>query len=132
MRLVIPIKMNKENSAIAPLFGKAKWFAFVEDGKVTIEKNPAQGGTAVIRWFIEQNVDAIVFQEMGTTPYEMIRSEGNMKLYHTGYDRILLDELLQKFDEGKLVELDESNMAEIIKNHESSHTHGDGQGLHRH
>ncbi|MEA3418896.1 MAG: NifB/NifX family molybdenum-iron cluster-binding protein [Campylobacterota bacterium] len=132
MKLVIPVKMNKENSAVAPLFGKAKWFAFVEDGKVMIEKNPVQGGAAVIKWFTEQNVEAIIFQEMGTTPYEMIKTEGGMKLYHAGYDRILLDELLQKFNKGELVELDDTKMAEIIKSHEGSHTHGDGQGHQHH
>lgn len=132
MKLVIPIKMNKEDSAVAPLFGKAKWFAFVEDGKVTIEKNPVQGGAAVIRWFAEQNVDAIVFQEMGETPYEIIKAEGGMKLYHAGYDRILLDELLRKYQEGELAELDDAKMAEIIKKHEGSHTHGGGRGHHHH
>ncbi len=32
MKIAIPVKMNKENTALAPLFGKAKWFAIVEDG----------------------------------------------------------------------------------------------------
>ena len=48
MKIAIPVKMNKENSAIAPLFGKAKWFAIVEDGKMTIEPNHCDGGQAVI------------------------------------------------------------------------------------
>lgn len=43
MKIAIPVKMNKENTALAPLFGKAKWFAIVEDGKVTIEQNIADG-----------------------------------------------------------------------------------------
>jgi len=30
MKLAIPVKTNKENPAISPLFGKAKWFAFVD------------------------------------------------------------------------------------------------------
>ena len=48
MKTAIPVKANKENPAVAPLFGKAKWFAVVKNGKATIEKNPAQGGRAVI------------------------------------------------------------------------------------
>ena len=44
MKIAVPVKMNKDNSAIAPLFGKAKWFAIIEDEKIMIEKNPAEGG----------------------------------------------------------------------------------------
>ena len=33
--VAFPIKMRKEDSAISPLFGKAKYFAFYEDGKKT-------------------------------------------------------------------------------------------------
>ncbi|MBD3789131.1 MAG: hypothetical protein IE885_01975 [Campylobacterales bacterium] len=55
MKIAIPVKTNKENPAVAPLFGKAKWFAFIEeDGKVTIEPNPIPDGQAVIRWFIDK------------------------------------------------------------------------------
>jgi hypothetical protein len=69
---------------------------------------------------------------MGATPYEIIKTEGGMKLYHAGYDRILLDELLRKYQDGRLVELDDTKMAEIIKKHEGSHTHGGGEGHHHH
>ena len=40
MKLAIPVKTNKENPAISPLFGKAKWFAFVNiDGKIEIKNH---------------------------------------------------------------------------------------------
>ena len=29
--IAVPIKLNKQDSAVAPLFGKAKWFAFVSE-----------------------------------------------------------------------------------------------------
>jgi len=132
MKLAIPVKMNKENPAVAPLFGKAKWFAFVENDTVTIEKNPVEGGSSVFEWFIKQNINAIIFQEMGETPYKMIKETDKIKLYHTGYDRILLDEVLQKYQDNKLIELDDKKMAEIIRKHEGSHTHGGGKGHHHH
>ena len=53
MKIAIPVKTNRENPAIAPLFGKAKWFAFVEDGEVSIEKNEAEGGVRVVDWLIK-------------------------------------------------------------------------------
>ena len=121
MKIAIPVKTDRENPAAAPLFGKAKWFAFVEDGKINIKKNPAQGGHEVIRWFASNNIDAIIFMEMGVTPYELIKSLGTIKLYHAGFERILLEEIVQKFDDNTLTELNEEKMLEIIAHHETKH-----------
>ena len=134
MKIAIPVKTNRENPAVAPLFGKAKWFAFVEGGKLTIEKSNANGGHAVIEWFSQVGVDTIIMQEMGASPYEMIRAHGGIKIFHSGFERITLDEVLTKFNNHELPELDDDSMAKIIKHHEGSHSHGDhhqGEG-HRH
>ena len=125
MKIAIPVKSNRENSPLAPLFGKAKWFAIIEDDKVTIEKNPAQGGRAVVEWFVSQRVDAVIFQEMGVTPYQMIKEAGSIDLFHAGYERVLLDNVLEKFGKDELVEIDDTNIAEIIKHHEERHAHGE-------
>ena len=120
MRLAIPIKMNKENSAVAPLFGKAKWFAIVKDGKIDIVPNNQSGGKAVIEWLWDMKVDAILIQEMGVTPYEKAKELGLM-LYHTGFERILLNDVLEKFKKSELEILDDTNIDKIIKHHEKRH-----------
>lgn len=132
MKIAIPVKTNRENPAVAPLFGKAKWFAFVEEGKATIEKSNASGGQAVIEWFSQAGVDTIIFQEMGVSPYEMVKAHGGIKLFHAGSERIILDEVLTKFDNNELPELDDEGMAKIIKHHEGSHSHGHGEGHGQH
>ena len=136
MKIAIPVKMNRENPPVAPLFGKAKWFAFIEEGKVEIKPNPVQGGHAVIEWFADENVDTIIMQEMGVSPYKMIQSYGSMKLHHSGFERILLDDVLKKFDDNKLAILDDAKMQEIIAHHEGRHSHGDhdhhGHSHHHH
>ena len=121
MRLAIPVKMNKENPAIAPLFGKAKWFAIVKDGETTIIPNNQSGGQAVIEWLYEMKVDALLIQEMGQNPYQKIKDYGTMALYHTGFDRILLNDVLDKLENNKLEILDDTNMDKIIKHHEKRH-----------
>ena len=126
MKIAIPVKMNKENAPVAPLFGKAKWFAIVEDDQVNIVENPAKGGQAVIEWLAQINVDTIFLQEMGKSPYAKVRSYGNITLYHTGFERVLLDEVLEKFKANALPLLDETAMAEVIAHHEvrhPTHTH---------
>ena len=132
MKIAIPVKMNKENSAVAPLFGKAKWFAIVEEGKITIEQNQANGGRAVIEWFNSMNIDTIIMQEMGEGPYEMIRQLGKMKIYHCGFERILLQEVLQKFEANELALLDDAGMAKIIEHHEIKHAHDHHDHDHNH
>ncbi len=124
MKIAIPVKMKKEDPPLAPLFGKAKWFALIDGENVKIMENPAQGGRAVIEWFASQGVDTIIFQEMGIAPYEMIREVGNMNLFHAGYERILLNDVLAKFNAGELPGIDDSNIGEIIAHHEGKHSHG--------
>lgn len=134
MKIAIPVKTNKENPVVSPLFGKAKWFAFIEeDGKVTIESNPIPDGQAVIRWFIDKNVDIVIMQEMGINPYRKIKEHGGIRLYHSGFERITLDEVLKAFHNGQLPLLDDAMMTQIIKHHESRHTHhGHGHEHHHH
>lgn len=127
MKIAIPVKTNRENPAVSPLFGKAKWFAFVEDGKIEIKKSEAQGGHAVIAWFISEGVDKIIMQEMGVNPYEMIKSYGGINIYHSGFERIVLSDALVKLNKGELPLLDDVKMQEIIAHHESKHSHDDHQ-----
>lgn len=123
MKIAIPVKMNKDNPPVAPLFGKAKWFAIVEDGKVNLETNPADGGREVIEWLNERGVDTIIMQEMGKGTYSVIQKLGTMKVYHSGFERILLEDVLKKFEENALPLLDDAGMAKIIAHHEIKHPH---------
>jgi len=124
MKIAIPVKTNKENPAVSPLFGKAKWFAFIEGDKVTIEKNPFQEGSAVVAWFIENGVDTIIMQEMGNGPYNRIKSNGTITVYHAGFDRITLSAILDKFNKAEIQPMNAESMASILKHHEGKHTHG--------
>jgi len=115
MKIVVPVKTNKENPAVSPLFGKAKWFAFIDqDGNIDIRQNQAHGGGEVIRWFLNEGVDVVVFQKMGGTPYKMLSQIPNMTLFHSGYDRIVLSDLIQKLKDNKLQKVDDSNINEIM------------------
>jgi len=122
MKLAIPVKTNRDNPAVAPLFGKAKWFAIVEDDNISIIPNNQSGGGRVIELFNEMSIDAMVIQEMGITPYENAKESG-MMIYHSGFDRILLNDLLDKFKQDELEILDDTNIDKIIKHHEKKHPH---------
>jgi len=114
--IAVPIKLNKQDSAVAPLFGKAKWFAFVsEDDEITIEKNEARQGSAVVKWLLEKGVDVLLMQKMSEPPYEMIQREGNITIFYVGSERITLSEAIKKYEDESLAIVDDSNANEIIK-----------------
>ena len=119
--IAIPLKTNKENSALAPLFGKAKWFAFIESGDITIEKNEAQGGSGVVNWLVGKGVKTLIMQKMSQPPYEMIKEEGSIRILYAGSDRIELSEALKKYKANELVILDDTNAPDIIKSHDRQH-----------
>jgi len=123
MKIAIPVKMNKENTALSPLFGKAKWIAFVEDGKVDIVPNITHGGRAVVEWFVREGIDNVIFQEMGQTPYEMVKSVGTIELFHAGHERILLNDVLERFTADKLILINDTNIGDILAHHEKKHPH---------
>jgi predicted Fe-Mo cluster-binding NifX family protein len=125
MKIAIPVKTNKKNPAISPLFGKAKWFAFVDtnNDKIDIAKNECYGGIEVMNWLAQKGVNIIIFQEMGATPYGFVKEMGDITLFHSGYDRLLLDEAIKKFKNNELTLIDDTNITTIITKHESKHTH---------
>ncbi|MBD3789132.1 MAG: hypothetical protein IE885_01980 [Campylobacterales bacterium] len=79
-----------------------------------------------------QKVDTVIMQEMGINPYRKIKEYGGIRLYHSGFERITLDEVLKAFHNGQLPLLDDAVMAQIIKHHESRHTHGGHSHGHGH
>ncbi|GGD49754.1 hypothetical protein GCM10012288_24760 [Malaciobacter pacificus] len=121
--ITFPVKTNKENAAVSPLFGKAKYFAFYDGENLTIEENTFKHGAPLIDWFLNKGVNDIVIKEMGINPYKKIKAT-SMNIYHAGDDRVTTNELIEKYKNNELVVLDEEKMKLIIKKHESSHTHG--------
>ena len=69
---------------------------------------------------------------MGQSPYNMIQKHGGIKIYHSGFDRITLKEVLEKFHQEKLPLLDETDMSNIIAHHEEKHSHQNNGHEHHH
>jgi len=124
--IAVPVKTNKENPVVSTLFGKAKWFAFVdENGKISIEKNSAESGRAVVENLVTKGVDKLVFHHMGGNPFMLLQKE-NIECFYDGGERIFLDELLQQLQNNNLVKVDAHNMAQYIEQgnmHKGDHKH---------
>lgn len=127
--IAIPVKTDKEDPAVTTLFGKAKWFAIVDKGKVTIEKNELQSGRSVVENFVSRGVTKIIFNHMGGTPFMLLQKE-NIECFHSGDERILLSDAIKKFNGGELTKVDSSNMSKFVEL-ESKHR-GKGHKDHDH
>lgn len=74
--IAIPVKTNKENTAVSTLFGKAKYFAFIEINKIEILKNEQIGGKAVANWLKSKNVEVLITSHLGEKPFETLLNKG--------------------------------------------------------
>ena len=127
--IAIPVKTDKEDTALAPLFGKSKWFALVgDDNSVTFWRNELQSGRAVVDYFKEVGVDKVIFQDMGANPYLMLH-RSQIVCFHSGQGRILLKDALAYLHENVLIRVTPSNMAEYV---ERGHKHSGGDHHHEH
>lgn len=127
--IAIPIKMNKETSAVNTLFGKSKWYAFVsEDGKISIEANKTQSGREVVENLVKKGVTKLIFQHMGGNPFLLLQ-KANIECYYNGGERILLNEAVKKLLNNELIKVDGSNMAEYV---EQGKMHNGGNKDHHH
>lgn len=129
--ITFPVKTDKENAAVSPSFGKAKYFAFYDGENINVEKNPFDHGSELINWFIEKGVEKIVIKEMGINPYRKVKNS-NIEIFYAGDDRVTTNELIEKYKNNSLEKLDDLKMQEIIKNHEKSHSHSDHSHSHHH
>ncbi|XPV70367.1 MAG: NifB/NifX family molybdenum-iron cluster-binding protein [Halarcobacter sp.] len=133
--ITFPLKTNKEDAAISPLFGKAKYFAFYDGKELKVEKNPYEKGSQLISWFLQKGVEKIVIQEMGSKPFNKV-TQTNMKVLYAGEGRITTSALIEAFDNNSLKELSNEELLNIIKEHEDkkdsssckSHEHNHDHG----
>ena len=114
MKVAIPVKFNRTDSPISPLFGHAKWFAFWDGEKIAIEKNPFNGGMDVVRWLLQGGVDSIITQHIGYKPF-LAMQEAGVKLYYPGDGRVLVSDAIEAFKEGRLLAINESNIENFTR-----------------
>ena len=127
--IAIPVKTDKQDSAVAPLFGKAKWFALIDEaGRVSFWKNDLQSGREVVKHFVESGVTKVIFQDMGGNPF-MLLDRAGIACYHAGEGRVLFEKAVQAVREGGLTRVTAENMSDYV---ETSQKHSSGEHRHEH
>lgn len=126
--IALPVKSNTPQSAIAPLFGKAKWFALVDaKGSVTFWRNEEQSGRHVVDAFKSMGVKRVVFQDMGANPFMKLFQAG-IACFHAGKGRVTLETALSDLERNALVAITADNMGAYVeqghRHHGGSHQEG--------
>lgn len=118
--IAIPVKTNSLESAIAPLFSNAKWFALIDkNGNTAFWNNVFQNSHEIVQYFKANKVDRVVFQRIGGDSCQLLHGAA-ITCYHSGYGHILLNEVLKYLQDDALIRVTADNMAEFI---EQPHLH---------
>lgn len=114
MKYAAPFKMNKQDSAITKVFGKAKYFGIYDDTSNTIEviENLETGGPAIFKQLQAKNVDIILTAHAGPGAVKKAKEIG-MKLYYCGDERKLLLEAVKEFQNGKYIQITKDNFEQF-------------------
>jgi len=110
MKYAAPFKMNKEESAITKVLGKAKYFGIYDDASNHIEviENKETGGPAIFSELKKADVDVVLTPHAGPGAVNAATQLG-IKLYYCGEERKLLLEAVKEFQEGKYPEITAAN-----------------------
>ncbi|MRJ02296.1 MAG: dinitrogenase [Epsilonproteobacteria bacterium] len=110
MLVAIPVKTAREETAVSPLFGHARYFAFIDDGgKMEIEENPYDGGMEVVYWLLGRGVNRVITHHIGPRPFEVLRENG-LICYSAGEGRVLAREAFEALMRGELEEITPENI----------------------
>ena len=110
MKYAAPLKMNKLDSAITKVFGKAKYFGIYNDAtnELKVIENQETGGPAIFNQLKAENVDVVLTPHAGPGAVNASMKFG-IKLYYCGDERKLLLEAVKEFQEGKYPEITAQN-----------------------
>ncbi len=99
--IAMAVKTDSENSAISPLFGKAKYFALVDkDEKITFLANIEKSGIKAINLLINKGVKTLLMSHIGERPFQTALN-ANLDIYFVGKERVEIREAITKFKNGE-------------------------------
>ncbi len=116
MKIALPVKTNKEDPAVSPLFGHAKWFAFVDTdtNEKVVERNPHDGGVAVVDWLLQKGVDIVITQHIGAKPFSIFW-QNEVECFYPGEGRITVSEAIKEFEKGNLEKIVPENIEKFLR-----------------
>lgn len=114
MKYAAPFKMNKEESAITKVLGKAKYFGIYDDqtNQMEVIENMETGGPAIFTELKKHNVDVLLTPHAGPGAVRAAAQYG-IRMFYCGDERKLLLEAVKEFQEGKYPEITAENFQQF-------------------
>ncbi len=119
--IAIPVKSNSVESAVAPTFGKVKYFAVIDDknSSVSFIENIEKSGVKAVELLLSHNVNVLLMSHIGERPFSLITSQG-VDVYFVGNERITIDEAVLKYRNGQLQNAKDIDLNLFSKHHKPS------------
>lgn len=114
--IAIPIKIKKETCFLSTLFGKAKYFALINNNTIEIVKNEQTSGKAVADWLKSKNVNILITSHIREKPFERLLNH-NIRTYFARDKKVDINKVLLQYADGELSILDHELFQIIFKKH---------------
>ncbi|QKF67230.1 [Fe-Mo] cluster-binding protein, NifX/NifB/NifY family [Arcobacter venerupis] len=106
--IAIPIKIKKETCSVSTLFGKAKYFALINNNIIEIVKNEQTSGKAVAAWLKSKNVNILITSHMREKPFSSLLND-NIQVYLAKDKEVEINKILLQYADGELPILDKES-----------------------
>jgi predicted Fe-Mo cluster-binding NifX family protein len=106
--IAIPVKIKKETCSVSTLFGKAKYFALINNNIIEIVKNEQTSGKAVAAWLKSKNVNILITSHMREKPFSSLLND-NIQVYLAKDKEVEINKILLQYADGELPILDKES-----------------------
>lgn len=111
--LAIPVKKLGEDPIVSEFFGRSKWFALVDEGTISFEKNTQTNGCKIVDWLYDMGVTKTFINFIGLNPYEKM-NKMDIECISLDEKTNCLTQILEKFESNEYLKIDKNNFNKII------------------
>jgi len=114
MKYAAPFKMNKQESAITKVLGKAKYFGIYDDETNSLEviENQNPGGPAFFEQLQSKGVTVLLTPHAGPGAVNASGKYG-VEMFYCGGERKTLLEAVKEFQDGKYIKITAENFQQF-------------------
>lgn len=111
--IAIPVDSLGENPTISDYFGKSKWFAIIDQGIISFEKNTKRSGCKIADWLYDLGVTQTIITHIGLNPFLKLE-ELDIECLYSNKKSSSLVEVFEEMENNSLNKINKTNMNEIV------------------
>lgn len=111
--IAIPVKLPGENPEVSAVFTKSKWFAFIANDTMTVERNENKTVYNIVQWFVQMGIDKVILTNLDKNLF-LILEEENIECFYAVGERVFLTDIIDRVQQNKLIKISMSNLPDYI------------------